>query len=206
MVKKILIGLACLILGLIGLNLYIFHTTPNFMRNNEVDGVRMEAKIEFDERSPITKTLRAEDYKNLSKEKLEGINDKIGGRIEGDIPSIHLNQGGGFTLTFYKDGKKVDPEDLSVKITAHASDYRDPEDKREIKLDPISSKDKTYSYKTKRYSIQYEKYFIEYLRVEVTYKIDGKEYLSVFATNQDNANDGTDFFKNEDLEDPKEVE
>ena len=86
------------------------------------------------------------------------------------------------------------------------SDYRDPEDKREIKLDPISSKDKTYSYKTKRYSIQYEKYFIEYLRVEVTYKIDGKEYLSVFATNQDNANDGTDFFKNEDLEDPKEVE
>ena len=66
MVKKILIGLACLILGLIGLNLYIFHQTPNFMRNNEVDGVRMEAKIEYDERDPITKTLRAEDYRNLS--------------------------------------------------------------------------------------------------------------------------------------------
>lgn len=206
MVKKILIGLACLILGLIGLNLYIFHQTPNFMRNNEVDGVRMEAKIEYDERDPITKTLRAEDYRNLSEKKLEGINDKIAGRIEGDIPSIHLNQGGGFTLTFYKDGKKVGPEDLSVKITAYASDYRDPDKKREIKLEPISTDNKTYIYKTKRYSIQYEKYFIEYLRVEVAYKIGGKEYLSVFATNQDNANDGTDFFKNEDLEKPKEVD
>lgn len=41
---------------------------------------------------------------------------------------------------------------------------------------------------------------MEYLRVEIYYTIDGVDYLSTFGTFQDNANDGTNFFDNEKLE------
>ena len=43
---------------------------------------------------------------------------------------------------------------------------------------------------------------MEYLRIEIYYTIDGVDYVSNFGTMQDNANEGTDFFDNETLENP----
>ena len=43
---------------------------------------------------------------------------------------------------------------------------------------------------------------MEYLRVEIYYTIDGVDYLSTFGTVQTNADDGTNFFDNENLEKP----
>lgn len=199
MFKKVIIGIVSLIIGAFLFIQFVTLPTPNFMRNQEKDGVKIQVQISNDERKPIIRTFTKEKF---DQEKIEKINDEVAGRIEGDIPSIHLLENDKIYLTFYKDGEKIEPDDAYIKITAHASDYRDPTKKRYIEGDLTDNGDKTYSFATKRYSVQYEKYFIEYLRFEVNYTIDGKDYISIFATNQDNAGDGTDFFENEDLKEP----
>ena len=47
---------------------------------------------------------------------------------------------------------------------------------------------------------------MEYLQFEVTYTIDGKDYISILGAFQSNVPDGTDFFKNEDLKEPLDPE
>lgn len=202
MFKKVIIGIVSLIIGAFLFIQFVTLPTPNFMRNQEKDGVKIQVQISNDERNPIIKTYTKDEFEKFDQEKIEKINDEVAGRIEGDIPSIHLLENDKIYLAFYKDGEKVEPEDAYIKITAHASDYRDPTKKRYIEGDLTDNGDKTYSFATKRYSVQYEKHFIEYLKFEVNYTIDGKDYISIFATNQDNAGDGTDFFENEDLKEP----
>lgn len=206
MFKKVIIGLVSLVVGLFLFILFVTMPTPNFMRNQEADGVKIQVQISNDERKPIIRTFTKEKFDTFSEGKIRDINADIAGGIEGDIPCIHLLEDNKIYLTFYKDGKKIEPDDAHIKITAHASDYRDPTKKRYIEGELTDEGDKTYSYATKRYTVQYEKFFIEYLRIEVTYTIEGKDYTSIFATNQDNAPDGTDFFKNEDLKEPLDPE
>lgn len=202
MFKKVIIGIVSLIIGAFLFIQFVTLPTPNFMRNQEKDGVKIQVQISNDERNPIIKTYTKDEFEKFDQEKIEKINDEVAGRIEGDIPSIHLLENDKIYLAFYKDGEKIEPDDAYIKITAHASDYRDPTKKRYIEGDLTDNGDKTYSFATKRYSVQYEKYFIEYLRFEIAYTIEGKDYISIFATNQDNAGDGTDFFENEDLKEP----
>ncbi len=202
MFKKVIIGIVSLIIGAFLFIQFVTLPTPNFMRNQEKDGIKIQVQISNDERNPIIKTYTKDEFEKFDQEKIEKINDEVAGRIEGDIPSIHLLENDKIYLTFYKDGEKIEPDDAYIKITAHASDYRDPTKKRYIEGDLTDNEDKTYSFATKRYSVQYEKYFIEYLRFEIAYTIEGKDYISIFATNQDNAGDGTDFFENEDLKEP----
>lgn len=206
MFKKVIIGLVSLVVGLFLFIRYVTLPTPNFMRNQEADGVKIQVQISNDERNPIIRTFTKEKFDSFNEGKVRDINADVSGGIEGDIPCIHLLEDNKIYLTFYKDGEKIEPDDAHIKITAHASDYRDPTDKREIKGDLSKEADKIYTFATKRYSVQYEKFFIEYLRIEITYTIDGKDYISIFATNQDNAPDGTDFFKNEDLKEPLDPE
>lgn len=206
MFKKIIIGLVSLVIGLFLFIQFITMPTPNFMRNQEANGVKIQVQISDDERKPIIRTFTKEKFDTFSEGKIRDINADVSGGIEGDLPCIHLLENNKVYISFYKDGKKVDPENAQIKITAHASDYRDPTDKREIEGDLSKEADKTYTFTTKRYSIQYEKFFIEYLRIEVTYTIEGKDYISIFATNQDNATEGTDFFENEDLKEPLDPE
>ena len=66
--------------------------------------------------------------------------------------------------------------------------------------------DKTYTFQSRRFTTQYEKYFMEELVFKLSYHIDGVEYFSTFICLQSNAPDGTDFFKNEDLAQPKEAD
>lgn len=206
MFKKILIGLVSLIIGIFLFIQFVTMPTPNFMRNQEVDGVKIEVQISNDERKPIIRTISKEKFDSFDQVKIQDINDDVAGGIEGDLPCIHLVNDNKIYVSFYKDGNKVDPEKTRLKITAHASHYNDPVKKREIEGKLTKENDQTYSFATKRYTTQYEKYFIEYLRFELSYTIEGKDYVSIFASFQDNANEGTDFFENEDLEKPLEPE
>lgn len=206
--KKILYGvlIGFLFLTIVGLGIiyFVFRPTPNYQRNNKVDGVLMKVRVSEDERKPIIRTFKKEDFDNMDEKDLAKVKDKISGKIEGDIPSISLNKDNKAYFTFEKNGEKVRPENPKIKISAHASSYKDPVGLREIEGDLEESQDGTYTYNFKRYSTQYEKYFIEYLSIEVHYTIDGEDYVSLFATNQDNANDGTDFFENKELDEPLE--
>ncbi|EFR32818.1 MAG: hypothetical protein QP753_06000 [Peptoniphilus harei] len=179
-----------------------FSPTPNFRRNNSMNGVKVNIQVSNDERKPIVRTFEREEFESLSESKVMKVRDKIAGRIEGDIPCIHLNYDNKIYFEFTKDGKVYEPEIPKIKIFASASHYADDQKQRVIEGELDRLDDGRYFYETKRYSTQFEKYFLEYLRIEIYYTIDGVDYLSTFGTFQDNANDGTDFFDNENLEKP----
>ena len=209
MKKKILIVLWMILAAgatLAGFVSYVFSPTPNIVRNETVDGIRMDATIAWDERNPIIRTYKEKDYLALTDEKLSKVRDTIDGKIEGDIPCIDLNKNPRIFFQFEKNKKPVKPEKATIKIIAHASHYDDPQKTRIITGDMKDEGDLGYSYTTKRYSRQYEKYFLEYLQVEVHYTVDGENYISTFGTFQGNANEGTDFFDDEELETPIEPE
>lgn len=202
MIKKILIGIVAILIAALAFIYFTFRPTPNYLRNSEADGVKIEAKISNDDISPIIRTYTKEEFESFDEGKILDINDDVAGRIEGDLPCSHLLNDNKIYVSFYKDGQKIEPEKTRLKITAHAAHYNDPVKKREIEGTLSKDADKTYSFATKRYSTQYKKYFTEYLRFKISYTIEGKDYLSVFATFQDNAKEGTDFFENEDLNPP----
>lgn len=185
---------------------YVFSPTPNIVRNETVDGIRMDATIAWDERNPIIRTFKEKDYIALTDDKLSKVRDTIDGGIEGDIPCIDLNKDPRIFFQFEKNKKPVKPEEATIKIIAHASHHDDPQKTRIITGELKDEGDLGYSYTTKRYSRQYEKYFLEYLQVEVHYTIDGENYISTFGTFQGNADEGTDFFDDEELETPIEPE
>ncbi|MDU7115689.1 MAG: hypothetical protein E6315_08825 [Peptoniphilus harei] len=179
-----------------------FSPTPDFKRNNSIHGDKVNIQVSNDERKPIIRTFEREKFENLSEKEIMKLRDTIDGRIEGDIPSIHLNEDNRIYLTFEKDGKVYEPAIPKIKIFASASHYDDKEKQRVIEGELDRLDDGRYYFETKRYSIQFEKYFIGYLRVEIYYTIDGVDYVSTFGTFQDNANEGTDFFDNETLDTP----
>ena len=179
-----------------------FSPTPNFRRNNSMNGVKVNIQVSNDERKPIVRTFERKEFESLPKSKVMKVRDKIAGRIEGDIPCIHLNYDNKIYFEFTKDGKVYEPEIPKIKIFASASHYADDQKQRVIEGELDRLDDGRYFYETKRYSTQFEKYFLEYLRIEIYYTIDGVDYVSTFGTFQDNANDGTDFFDNENLEEP----
>ena len=179
-----------------------FSPTPIFRRNNSMNGVKVNIQVSNDERKPIVRTFERKEFESLSESKVMKVRDKIAGRIEGDIPCIHLNYDNKIYFEFTKDGKVYEPEIPKLKIFASASHYADDQKQRVIEGELDRLDDGRYFYETKRYSTQFEKYFLEYLRIEIYYTIDGVDYVSTFGTFQDNANDGTDFFDNENLEKP----
>ena len=179
-----------------------FSPTPNFRRNNSMNGVKVNIQVSNDERKPIVRTFEREKFENLSEKEIMKLRDTIDGRIEGDIPCIHLNEDNKIYFTFESGGEVYQPEIPKIKIFASASHYDDKQKQRVIEGELDRLDDGRYYFETKRYSTQFDKYFLEYLRIEIYYTIDGVDYLSTFGTFQDNANDGTDFFDNENLEKP----
>lgn len=179
-----------------------FSPTSESKRNNSVHGVKVNIKVSNDDRKPIVRTFERSKFESISENKIMKLRDTIDGRIEGDIPSIHLNEDNKIYFTFEKDGEVYEPEIPKIKIFASASHYDDKEKQRVIEGELDRLDDGRYYFETKRYSTQFEKYFIGYLRVEIYYTIGHVDYVSTFGTFQDNANDGTDFFDNEKLDTP----
>ncbi len=179
-----------------------FSPTPDSKRNNSVHGVKVNINVSVDDRKPIVRTFERSKFESMPEKKIAKVKDTVDGRIEGDIPCIHLNEDNKIYFTFEKDGEIYEPEIPKIKIFAHASHYDDKERQRVIEGELDRLDDGRYFYETKRYSTQFEKYFMEYLRIEIYYTIDGVDYLSTFGTFQDNADDGTNFFDNENLEKP----
>ncbi len=206
MFKKLVFGIIGIFIAIWAFLLLTFRPTPGYLRNTEADGVKIEAKISDDDRTPIIRTYTKEEFDKFDQSKIEKIEDDVDGRVEGDIPCIDLLKDNKIYISFYKDSKKVDPKKTHMEITAHASDYKDPTKTRHIEGELTNDGENTYSYATKRYGVQFEKYFMEYLQFEVTYTIDGKDYISILGAFQSNVPDGTDFFRNEDLKEPLDPE
>ena len=179
-----------------------FSPTPESKRNNSVHGVKVNVQVSNDERKPIVRTFEREKFENLSEKEIVKLRGTIGGRVEGDIPCIHLNEDNKIYFTFESGGEVYQPEIPKIKIFASASHYDDKQKQRVIEGELDRLDDGRYFYETKRYSTQFEKYFIGYLRVEIYYTIDGVDYVSTFGTFQGNGDDGTNYFENNELDEP----
>ena len=198
-IAAILILLAIILF--VGLQI-CFSPTPDSKRNNSVHGVKVNVQVSNDDRKPIVRTFERSKFESMPENKIMKLRDTIDGRIEGDIPSIHLNEDNRIYFTFERGGEVYQPEIPKIKIFASASHYDDNQKQRVIEGELDRLDDGRYFYETKRYSTQFEKYFLEYLRIEIYYTIDGIDYVSTFGAFQDNANEGTDFFNNEKLDTP----
>ena len=205
MVKKLInifsIILILLVTLFVGLRIY-YYPKPELKRNNSVHGVKVNIKVSNDERTPIIRTFERAKFESLPEQKVMRVRDTIAGTVEGDIPCIHLSEDNKFYVEFINKGKVYEPEIPRIKIFVSESPFDDNQKLRvrEGELDRLD--DGRYYFETERYSTQFEKYFMEYLRVEIYYTIDGVDYLSTFGTFQGNADDGTNYFENNELEEP----
>lgn len=203
MKKTVYIVVGVLILFLISAILflkYAFSPTPDSDRNNEVNQVRLEVAVGNDKRLPIIRTFLKQDYGQKSEEQKEKIRNLTGGRVEGDIPCVSLEEDNKLYFSFRKEGKKISTDappriELQVNLTGSGG-------KEETKtIADVASMDEqgNYFYELKRYTTQYEKYFMEFGFVTLFYDIEGEEYVSVFSVYSSNAEDGERFFDNDTL-------
>ena len=198
-IAAILILLAIILF--VGLQI-CFSPTPDSKRNTSVNGVKVNIKVSNDDRKPIVRTFEKEKFENFSEKEIVKLRDTIAGRVEGDIPCIHLSEDNKFYVEFINKGKVYEPEIPRIKIFVYSSPFDDNQKQRVIEGELDRLDDGRYYFETKRYSTQFEKYFMEYLRIEIYYTIDGVDYLSTFGTVQSNADDGTNYFENNELEEP----
>lgn len=186
---------------------YAFSPTPDSDRNNEVNQMRLEVVAGDDKRLPIVRTFLKQDYGQKSKEQKEKIRNLTGGRVEGDIPCISLEEDNKLYFSFRKEGNKIStgtpPKiELQVNLTGSGGKKEAKTIKDVVAVDGHGN----YFYELKRYTTQYEKYFMEFVFVTLSYDIEGEEYVSVFSIYSSNAEDGERFFDNETLQDPLPAE
>lgn len=184
-----------------------FSETPDALRNDEVDGVHIAVDIKDDDRKPIIKNFRLADYQHKSAAEKADLEKATAGKVEGDIPCVHLQKDHHLYLSIFKDGKAIQADRTpTIEIIAHPSHYDDPSGNKTIRGNWVAGKDGGYTFALQRYHTQYEKYFIAYHFVKVSYTVDGEAYISLFSVCSSNAKNGTDFFENKPLKKPLPVD
>lgn len=179
---------------------YAFSPTPDSDRNNEANQVRLEVAVGDDKRLPIVRTFLKQDYDQKSEKQKEKIRNLTGGRVEGDIPCVSLEEDNKLYFSFRKEGNRISP-DAPPKIELQINSTSSGEKKETKTIADVVSMDErgNYFYELKRYTTQYEKYFMEFGFVTLFYDIEGEEYVSVFSVYSSNAEDGERFFDNDTL-------
>ncbi len=202
MLKKIMIALAVIIIIIAGFFIYSYYSLkplPEAKRNISTTDVKMLVTIKDSaNRTAIVRTYTKEEYDKMNENKIEKLKNTIKGNIEGDIPAVILENGKGkIEFSFEKNENKKDtstsliPADtpeirMSVLETIYSSqkpiEFTDT-------LTETGEKGK-YLYEIKRHlntePIEYlenKKAYFESIFIEVSYKIDGKDYISFFAVN-----------------------
>lgn len=215
-IKKIFLIISILLIILIGINIlinFIFKPTPGHKRNiSEADvEIRVDINDKNETRTPIIRTYKEEDYKKFDEVKIGKIIDIVSGKVEGDIPAIHLKDEKDIIyVSFSKNKQEITPDyvpDIEIEVPkewASTAPYN-TEENRIIK-DKFKKEDRKYIYKLKRYRYQYEKYFMHYNIIRIKYEIDGEKYISILGLNTTNAGEGDSFFENRPLEQPKKPE
>lgn len=160
MIKKILFIIVIFLVGIVAFFINYFRPTPNFMRNNTVDGVKVNVRLSNDKRIPILKTFTQEEFSKKGEADLKKLNDFLNGRIESDIPTVHLEEDKNIYILFNKDGKVIEPDETpKITIVSNPS-YLDIQDGERVIKGELTKLDTGYVYEMNRYRTQFEKYFM----------------------------------------------
>lgn len=204
MKKKLLLLILIIVVIILTVILYInwsLKPLPEERRNMSTSNIRMLVNMEdVDDRTPIVRTYIKEEFDNFDENELNKKKEIVNGNIEGDIPALKIENGiGVIKISFEKtengtEGEtvaKVIPENIpEIKISVLETLYSEEEPK-EISNSLIESEEGgIYSYEIKGYlnnerviSDEKEDFFIESMYIEIYYKVDDEDYVSIFAIN-----------------------
>lgn len=203
--KLLLIPLILILLLAEAAVLIAFATAPvpEAKRNQTVDGLRVEASVSDDERLPIIKTFRREDYEKKSESEKQKIEESTRGNIEGDIPCVHLLKDPHIYFRLTAEGKSLRPDEMPIVEIKSLPSHREHEKEPKIFFGEVrEDAERGYSCALRAYRRQYEKYFLESDLITLRYTVHGREYVSMFSVSVSNAEEGVDFFENEELKEP----
>jgi len=202
-VKKLLFSILILFLLIVGILLYVnwaITPIPEGKRNISNTDVKMLIDIaDVANRTPIIRTYTKEEFDSFNENELKKIKDLVSGNIEGDVPTLKIENGKGiFKISFEKNEKngeeievKIIPDDIpKIKIFALETLYS-PKEPREINDSLIESEEEgIYLYELKKYSNSAQVYgdeedgfFLEAMFIEIYYEVDKESYVSIFAIN-----------------------
>lgn len=206
--KKILVSIILVLIGSLAIGCKTKPTPDNKRNISETDAkIEVEVSDPGETRAPIIRTYKQDDYNSFNEKEIKELMSTIRGNIEGDIPAVNVKDDKNIVyITFLKNGKVIDLDgipDIEIEVSEGSADT--VENKIVIN-DKLIKADGNYNYRIERYKTQYEKYFFEYNIIRIFYEIDGDKYVSVFGLNTSNTDDGTNYFENEDLENPIEPE
>lgn len=168
---------------------------PEKKRNESSSDIKMIVDLQdVDNRTPIIRTYKKEEFINFEKEEIQDIKDKVNGNIEGDIPALVLENGTGKIEILFEDDStsaRLNPDDVpKIKISALDSIYSEEEPNEINDLLIKSEQEEKYMYEIKRYlndeEITFEEdedFFTESMFIEIDYKIENENYVSIFAIN-----------------------
>lgn len=199
--KKIIGPLILAALALIFLY-YKFGKTPDMFRNHSTTDMSVEVKVSTDDRKPIINTFKLEEYNSLSSDEKSKLLNKSKGKVEGDIPCVYAEEDKNLYFKFLENKSEIELESTpSIKLSIYPASSKDEKENKVVEGELLKSNG-GYNYEVQRYRTQYQKYYLEILDVEVFFKVDGEDYVSIFSICSSNAGKDTKAAENEDLSKP----
>jgi len=194
----LMIGLA-VVVGAYGIYQFFRPMQDTFL-TKEVKGIELRVSLLDDEvMIPVLATYEASDYQGFS----ESTQKEMGNyayQEDEDFLILLLENVDTMVFEFYKDGKRVNPEDVpSLTIQADALEYGES---TTVERPVESYREGRYHFQPKRINPQYDRYYMEKHLMTLAYRIDGKDYVSLLSILLSNAEEDMDFMDNQELDEP----
>lgn len=188
----------------------LWRPLPEDERNISTSNIQMLVNIDGgrtpDARTPIVRTYTKEEFDKFNENEINNIKTTVDGNIEGDIPQLLIKDGIGifeisFTMIDEKDKSvietKIIPDSIpKIKIALLETIYS-REELKEIQDSLIvnSANEGVYSYEVKKYfnneellSVEDDEPYRLSMFIEISYEINNKGYVSIFAINTKESN------------------
>ncbi|NLN98142.1 MAG: hypothetical protein GX127_07185 [Eubacteriaceae bacterium] len=200
----LLIGLA-VVVGTYGIyqfirTYYFFPPMQEAFLVKKVKDIELDVSLLEDETMiPVMATYEASDYQEFSEATKKKLED-YAYEEEEDYLVLLIEDENTLAFEFYKEGKRITPEGTpSLTIQADALEYGETATVER----PIESyREGRYEFRPKRVNPQHDLYYLEKHLMLLSYRIDGKDYVSLFSVLLSNAKEDADFMDNQELDEP----
>lgn len=178
---------------------------PEEKRNLSTSNIKMLVNVESN-RTAIIRTYTKEEFDKFDENKINKIKEIVDGNIEGDVPQLLIKDGIGifeisFAMIDEKDKSviesKIIPDSIpKIKMVLLETIYS-REELKEIQDSLImnSVNEGVYSYEVKKYfnneellSVEDDEPYRLSMFIEISYEINNKGYVSIFAINTKESN------------------
>ncbi|WP_125142012.1 helix-turn-helix domain-containing protein [Clostridium transplantifaecale] len=167
-----------------------FEPTPDKKRNISTAAVRMYLNLPGATPSrAIIRTFNTKEYEQFSESKIKQIRHEIGGKMEGDIPALHLNSGQKIRPVLQNNySENIEPDDIPVIIIKEYSDTVVLPENDILYEGNVKTKKSVLQQDSEGYYFCVNEDFRDsdgpvskVCMIEVRYSVEGKNYISLSA-------------------------